>query len=262
MTSRLFLLLFATFSATAIASVFGDGDPDNGIEDQRVQRFDSDSWPVLFNAVGKVVCDGKTEGSGVLLDLGDGPVVLTAGHVLDSFELDDCEYRSGAKQWNRGELVKTLGVGNVAETDQPLPLQYENDWSMVAIKPWKNWRHWALSKEQVASQPRSGKAFLVGFDVVSGQLKAHLSCNFGSAEQSVLLQGTSDLVWDDCHSMGGASGGALFIKTPEGMRLLGIRIGSLFLSEPETGSPPGMGDRFDLQRHINVSLLIADIVNQ
>lgn len=262
MISKLLLLLIAGFSVAAFASVFGDGDPDNGIEDQRVQRFDSDSWPVLFNAVGKVVCHDRTEGSGVLLDLGGQPVVLTAGHVLDSFELNDCEYRSSTNQWNRGKIVKTLGMGAVSETDQSRPFQYENDWSMVAIKPWENWRHWALSKENVASEQSSGTAFFVGFDVVSGQLKAHLSCNFGSAEQSVLLQGTSGLVWDDCHSMGGASGGALFVKTPEGIRLLGIRIGSLFLSEPETDPPPRMGGRFDLQRHINVSLLVADILNQ
>ena len=265
MTPKLLLLLIVGFSATVIESVFGDGNPDNGIEDQRVQRFDSDSdsWPVLFNAVGKVVCNGKTEGSGVLLDFEGQPVVLTAGHVLDSFDLGDCEYQSSANHWNRGELVKTLGAGNFAEADQPLPLQYQNDWSMATITPWTNWQHWAVSKEQiVASQQTSGTAFLVGFDVVSGQLKAHIRCNFGSAEQSILLEGTSRLVWDDCHSTGGASGGALFIKTPEGIQLLGIRIGSLFFEKPEASLPPEMGDRFDLQRHINVSLLVADIVNQ
>ncbi len=69
-------------------------------------------------------------------------------------------------------------------------------------------------------------------------------------------------MWDNCHSMGGASGGALFVQTPKGIGLLGIRIGSLFISESENSLPPEMGDRFDLQRHINVSLLVANIVKQ
>lgn len=260
----LLIMLLVWLPLDATASVFGDGDPANGVEDQRVQRHDVDVWPVLFNAVGKIVCEGMTEGSAVLLDINDQPVVLTAGHVLQSFDLSSCEFHSGVNRWNRGKLVQSVGVGNLGDTgNTTLPMKYEQDWSMVRTEPWTNWRHWALSEDQVVgSHHASGLAFLVGFDVVSGRLKAHIRCNVGSAEQTALLEGTSRLVWDDCHSMGGASGGALFVQTAEGMRLLGIRIGSLFVTEGDNRQPPPMGDRFDLQRHINVSLRVADILNQ
>ena len=263
MMPKLFLLLGFLVAANATASVFGDGDPDNGVEDQRIHRQQATSWPPQFNSVGLLVCNGEVEGSGVLLNLEGQPVVLTAGHVLQTKTFEECEYHSSANRWDRGEINKIMEVGDGTQ-DDPLPYRYENDWTLAAVTPWPGWRNWALSQEHIVANHAVGMtlAFLVGFDVVSGQIKAHLRCNFGSAGQTSLLRGTSDLVWDDCHSMGGASGGALFVQTPKGIGLLGIRIGSLFISEGENTLPPAMGDRFDLQRHINVSLLVANIVNQ
>jgi hypothetical protein len=263
MMPRLFFSLALLFAAHATASVFGDGDPGNGVEDQRIHRQQTSSWPALFNSVGTVACNGEVEGSGVLLNLEGRPVVLTAGHVLNSYAIEDCEYHSSINRWNRGKLDRILEVGDGSQED-PLPYRYENDWTLAAVAPWPDWRNWALSQEQIVvnQSPGMAMAFLVGFDVVSGQVKAHLRCNFGSAWQTSLLRGTTGLVWDDCHSMGGASGGALFVQTPKGIGLLGIRIGSLFISESENSLPPEMGDRFDLQRHINVSLLVANIVKQ
>lgn len=260
---RFFCSFLLLLTANATASVFGDGDPGNGVEDQRIYRQQTTSWPALFNAVGMVACKGEVKGSGVLLNLDGRPVVLTAGHVLEAKAVEVCEYQSSANPWDRGKLDSILDVGDGTHED-PLPYRYENDWTLAAVAPWPGWRNWAISQDQIVANhsPEMAMAFLVGFDVVSGQVKAHLRCNFGSAGQTSLLSGTTGLVWDNCHSMGGASGGALFVQTPKGIGLLGIRIGSLFISESENSLLPEMGDRFDLQRHINVSLLVANIVKQ
>lgn len=96
------LLLLPAFCYSA---VFGDGDPDNGIEDSR-----TDPPAQLLKAVGTVFCDGGLRGTATLVSAnpstnrGRPSIIVTAAHVLFDAEtglpFSNCSYRPQNKRLN------------------------------------------------------------------------------------------------------------------------------------------------------------------
>ena len=89
-----------TLCGSGLAAVFGDGNPYNGIEDQRRQ-----APAEMLKSVGTIYCDGALRGSAthVYTATKTHPsVIVTAAHVLynrvDGQAFKDCSYRPQNKR--------------------------------------------------------------------------------------------------------------------------------------------------------------------
>jgi hypothetical protein len=100
-TAQLLLVLLLFISAnsalaqtvmTVPVNIFGDGNPENGIEDSRElvlsERGRGDNVPGYSLNAGTIKCDGKVRGTAMVVDTSQlaprlkGVVVVTAAHVL------------------------------------------------------------------------------------------------------------------------------------------------------------------------------------
>lgn len=250
---RIFAFGFLLITAPCMSAVFGDANAENGIEDLRQTRVEAPFWPKEFRSVGRLICDGLVQGSAILIDRGnDIPQVITAGHVLKGYKFADCVYAPESDAWGR-HLITGVAASGEVRTFGPKRQQYESDWIILELQPWSGWQ--SLAVELTAGldlAPDEFTGYLVGYDVVRGLMTAHLDCRFGISDLSPLISGSAELLWDACDTAGGASGGALFVKTSEGLKLVGMRVGSLYNQSHFEGVPE-MGERFGLNSYINVS---------
>lgn len=285
-----FLLLTVSFSLQA--GVFGDANDENGYEDERLARAQTENWPKEFRSVGRIICNGRVQGSAVLLNfnsislasitglessdghiVGEQPVVLTAKHVVERFDLADCHFSPESYEWHKAPILSIYSTEPVMtddalsndskETKTPVTERYKRDWLLLSLEPWPSWQAHALminlSYQQHVSELRNQDltAYMVGFDLIKNQIVADYSCRFGFAEQTRLLIDVidEDLLWDDCDSEKGSSGGALFVQNGDELLLVGIRVGSLFDANHFKGEPK-IGEKFDLDSYINVSRVL------
>lgn len=253
--------------AASHAAVFGDGNAENGIEDARKSKQQADYWPKEFAAVGRIICDGQVQGTGILIDRQDhnnqpAPHLLTAHHVVGSFQQNACVFSLESDLWRQYPLRQLVRKG-VGALSASLLNRYDSDWVLFALEPFDGWRRYALKPQAVGAADKqidgwSKQAFFVSFDAVIGKISAHFECRYGLNFASRLLQFYPELFWDDCDSSGGSSGGALFVRTDSGYQLIGMRVGSLF-DETLFGQPPDMGASFNLHTNINVSKRLVDL---
>lgn len=276
---KLILALAIMMSASRlVAAIFGDGQEANGIEDSRVGLMSAPEY-AQFAFVGQILCKKFVRGSGVLLSVNslDGhavPVVLTAAHILseslsvpagnDDRAMVDCGYVSRARPWDVFSLSSER-VSGTAE-NHARSHRFLSDWVVTLVEPWPNWQHYALTLNldglsglddlhSAVSHP----AMLVGYDVPTNGLMVDPHCRFGSLSDSAVFRGGTKLVWDDCDSEQGSSGGALVRVVEDETHLLGIRVGNLFDTDlyPDGPNP---GDPFDINKNINVVRLLDDEV--
>lgn len=245
------------------AAVFGDGHAENGVEDSRISMVHS-QFSGLQKSVGTVVCAGSTRGTAILLSVGKEkrPFLLTAAHVLSDSAgayIEGCGYRARMNPW---EVMPFVGEPIVGDYPSVSSVEgFAADWLVVGIAPWANWEHYAIPfSTAVDFQVETKKvqketAVFVGFDTASSQILIDEDCVYGGQATSAIVRSETDLVWDNCDSESGSSGGALFAVTDAGPKLIAIRVGNLFDSQiyPEG---PQQGDRFDLSANINVSRLV------
>ncbi len=259
------------------AGVFGDGDPANGVEDDR--RGVSDGSPVAsanrwYRSAGTVVCDGKVRGSATLLDLADlapaeqGTVIATAAHVF--FDLQT------GQPWSSCAF-HYLGLGQVPgyqasidpdrlvhgsydpASDPALPTHGAGDWAFAWLD-----RRWsppdgALGLAPAAPLPdevSEGRLGLVAWDRGRGEVSVTTGCGaVASGPDDLGGGGWAGQLLDDCDSEEGASGGGLVVVRDGRSLLVGIRGGSHWDRQawpPErhpAGPPPG--SRWDPRRHTN-----------
>lgn len=253
-------------------AIFGDGVDANGLEDSRVSLLSVPEYAEL-GFVGQIRCDGVTKGSAVLLSvsLADQPavpVVLTAGHVFSDMPRhaqsvssakarEVCGYRSRAQPWDT-YAFSTRTVFDKKQVDS-ISHRFSSDWVVAVIDPWPNWGNYALkldvdmfSSLDYVSKATSQSVMLVGYDTSENGLMIDARCNYGHLADSSIFYHRSKLVWDDCDSEQGSSGGALIQIVGDEIKLVGIRVGSLFDVKyyPHGPSP---GDPFDINKNINVA---------
>jgi len=275
-----FFLAGIGFSPVAKSAIFGDGNPHNGYEDDRVSKPHASNWPNEFRAVGRIFCEGRVQGSAVLLnnktvDLSgitqEQPIVLTAKHLFNEQELADCHFAPESNEWIRiaipsvfkpsGASWRLSGLDMGSLDKGQIQQRYGKDWVALELEPWQDWQKYALdylSMQEVFLQflpdikARPASASMVGFDLIQNQIVVDEHCHIGSPTQTPLLnQGTLEqLFWDDCDSEQGSSGGALFVRADGQYLLVGIRVGSLFnrafyteKSQAETMPQPGATPR-------------------
>ncbi len=150
----------------------------------------------------------------------------------------------------RGSVAASADAAHIIES-------FSTDWILVELDQWRQWRRWSVSVSGT-DHGAVRNAQLIAYDSASDRMRADLDCRFGTAATSPLLLGYQQLLWDNCHSSGGASGGALFVAQEGGYQLVGMRLGTVF-DQTRFPQAPDMGERFDTDTNINVSLLLAGL---
>ncbi len=264
-------------------NVFGDGNPDNGVEDNREQVMGGRGRGVRLldqnmNA-GTIKCDGKIRGTAMVIDTREfapdlkGVVLASAAHVL--YDLDTkkryqrCEFHFLALGQLAGyrakiDLNKLMegGFDPVEATGDP---EFgEGDWVFLYVpRPWAKFNPdkaltlLGFSNLQMELfQQSGGELRLIAFDSSAGVISVSKNCR-------VIESGDDDLgggswkgqLLDDCDSTGGASGGGIIAVVAQEQYLIGIRNGSHWNEQvyPASEYPLGPPDGSVWDRHSNTN---------
>jgi hypothetical protein len=231
-------------------TVFGDGDPYNGIEDSREPVMGGRVAGALRPNAGALKCDGAVRGTAMVLDTSElapalqGVVLATAAHVL--YDLDEkhrferCDFDFMALGALPGYRARVdLDRSRLGDFDPARAMAEvgfgEGDWAYLYVpEPWRKYRPEESLPVRGFSFTRSeeflqsgGEIQLVALDAASGTISLSRDC-------SVVESGGDDLgggAWpgqllDDCDSGGGASGGGIVAVLEGRPWLVGIRTGS------------------------------------
>lgn len=283
------LIFFAASSAggqTPVivpVNIFGDGIPDNGIEDSREQVMGGRRRGISLadqrmNA-GTVKCDGKIRGTAMVVDTRDfapdfkGAVLASAAHIL--YDLDK------KQRFKRCEF-HFLALGELARYQAKIDLNYlrmgdfdpgeatggvefgEGDWVFLYVpRPWKNFdpdETLALrefSYLQTEPYQQSGGEFrLIAFDSFARVISVSRNCTVIESNGDDLGGGAwKGQLLDDCDSAGGASGGGIVAVMNQKQYLIGIRSGSHWSEQvyPANDYPAGPPDGSVWDRHTNTN---------
>ena len=264
---------FASFHALGQSAqsmpvtVFGDGDPYNGVEDSREPLMGGRRSGLGPPSAGAIWCDGHVRGTAMVIDTRDfapglpGAVLATAAHVMY-----DLEERSRFRRCEFQFLALGAILGYTAEIDMDRSrfgdfdpnkateeIKFgEGDWAFLYVpKLWKNFRLEqslpvrAFSFARAEAFQQSGGEFrLVALDSDSGVISESSGCTVIESESDDLGGGAwRGQLLDDCDSGGGASGGGIVAVLEDQRYLVGIRTGShwsgeVFPSAENPGGPP------------------------
>lgn len=277
------------------ANIYGDGNPDNGVEDSRrpIAVSPGDDTPdktQLMNA-GSISCDGRFRGTAMVVDIRelttdvDGVVLLTAAHVIYNLDKNKrfrrCRFYFMG--WERpsgyGAKVdlKTIRMGDFDPREMTNRKGFgKGDWVFLYVsRPWKNYqaeqsiRLRSFDFSNTESFQQSGGEFrLVAFDTVDDVIKLSRNC-------TVIVSGADDIgggawkgqILDDCDSTDGASGGGILASLGNQQFLIGIRSGSHWSERlfPVNTFPsgPAEGSRWNRYTNTNFGRAIdADILHE
>jgi len=290
--SKLVLLAFVLMIASSAfaqsyvetpVNIFGDGDPANGVEDDRQQILGGRRRGISLadqrmNA-GTIKCDGKIRGTAMVIDTREfapnlsGIVLVSAAHVL--FDLEEgvrfkrCEFHFLALAELARYRVK-IDLGNVRMGDfDPMMatdgLQFgEGDWVFLyAAKAWRGYdpnealalRDFAFSKME-SYRNKGGELRLIAFDSSAGIISVSRNCTvIESASGDLGGGGWQGQLLDNCDSGGGASGGGIVAVLDNRQYLVGIRGGSHWSDEvfPSKDFPAGPPDGAIWDLHSNTN---------
>lgn len=254
------VISFVTFSAIAEdlqmmpVNIFGDGDPDNGIEDDRQQLLGGRRRGVSLadqrmNA-GTIKCDGKVRGTAMVIDTRKfapdlkGAVLVSAAHVL--YDLDRnkrfkrCEFHflalSELHNYQARIDLRRVKMGKYDPDQTPESLEFgEGDWVFMYVpKPWKGFNPAEALvpgtfefTNMESFQQSGGELRLIAFDAEAGVISVSNHCRVIESKHGDLGGGAwKGQLLDDCDSAGGSSGGGIVAVTKGKQYLIGIRNGS------------------------------------
>jgi len=281
-STRLLLSLLLSLSVhvakaqtvTAVpVNIFGDGNPENGIEDSREQvltgRGRGSGLTDQYLNAGTIKCDGKIRGTAMVVDTRqlapvlDGVVLATAAHVLYDLEKKQrfkrCKFHYLGMDKPAGYRAKIdlrrVRLGDFDPGKETGELEFgEGDWAFLYVpRPWKNFnREQGLILRDFSSigletLQQSGGAFsLVAFDSKAGVISVSRNCTVVESIENDLGGGRwKGQLLDDCDSVDGASGGGIVAALNNQQFLIGIRTGSHWsdqvypVSEYPLGPPEG-----------------------
>ncbi len=254
-------------------NIFGDGDPGNGIEDDRQQLLGGRRRGVSLAdqrmSAGTVKCDGKIRGTAMVIDAREfapglkGAVLASAAHVL--YDLDKktrfkrCEFHFLALgELHRYQANIDLGrlkMGKYDPRQTTASLDFgEGDWVFLYVpRPWKGYDPDEALKPGVFSfanmesfQQSGGVLRLIAFNAKAGVISVSSHCRVIESQRSDLGGGTwKGQLLDDCDSTGGSSGGGIVAVSQGQQLLIGIRNGSHWSEQAypaelyPTGPPDG-----------------------
>ncbi len=240
-------------------SIFGDGNPANGVEDDRRQIFDRHrergNGTTQGLGVGTIKCDGRIRGTAMVLNTRqfapalDGAVLISAAHVLYDLKkkrpfkrcdfhylalgeisryrarIDLGQVRTGGFDPSKATDSKSFGVG---------------DWAFLYVpRPWRGFRMAEAIQAQALSFPEleafrqsGGELRLIAYDAVSRAISISGNCTVIESQHDDLGGGAwKGQLLDNCDSGGGASGGGIVAVLKGKQVLVGIRSGSHWSEE-------------------------------
>jgi hypothetical protein len=220
------LAILAPISPTSMAAIFGDGNPTNGIEDQRLLA------PIdLQHSVGTVICDGGLRGSAVHINLmhsdsdrlQQGSIVLTAAHVLydpdTAQRYEKCAYHPQGKRFS-GVVFDRVSAHDFRPTTNNKIRQANQDIVFIALK--QKLRHSGMELNLTGQSSRHLQ--LLGFNENQNNISISSNCQPFLSQTFV----SSQLLLHDCDAGRGASGGPLI--DAETGTVVGIHGGTLLFS--------------------------------
>jgi len=209
-----------------MAAIFGDGNPTNGIEDQRLLA------PIdLQHSVGTVICDGGLRGTAVHINLmhsdsdslQQGSIVLTAAHVLydpdTAQRYEKCAYHPQGKRFS-GVVFDRVSAHDFRPTTNNKIRQANQDIVFIALK--KKLRHSGMELNLTGQS--SLHLQLLGFNENQNNISISSNCQPFLSQTFV----SSQLLLHDCDAGRGASGGPLI--DAETGTVVGIHGGTLVFS--------------------------------
>jgi len=281
------LTVFARAVQAVPVNIFGDGDPSNGVEDNRQQLLGGRRSDLSFAQqrinTGTIQCDGKVRGTAMVLDTREfapalkGAVLVSAAHVLYDLEREKryrrCEFHFLAlgelRRYQAKIDLKRLRMGKYDPHLATQGLDFgEGDWVFLYVpRPWNGFDPEASLEPRVFSfarldafQQSGGELSLVAFDALTGVISISRNCRVTESSSGDLGGGLwKGQLLDDCDSAGGSSGGGIIAFSQGKSYLIGIRNGSHWSSQafPVTTYPQGppAGSRWD--RRINTNFARA-----
>ncbi len=264
-------------------NIFGDGNPFNGVEDDREPVLagpaeDDDANDRYLNA-GTVVCDGRVRGTAMVVDTREnaadftGAVLLSAAHVF--YDLDRkrlfrrCEFHFMGWRHATGYRARidmdSLLMGDFDPLRMTNRAEFgQGDWAFVHLrKAWKKYRPSqslrlrAFAFADGESFQQLGGAFrLVAYDSSAGVITASRNCTVIESERGDLGGGAwQGQLLDDCDSADGASGGGIIGVLDQQFFLVGIRNGSHWSEHvyPVERFPSGPPDGAIWDRRLNTN---------
>lgn len=275
--------VFGQSSQFLPVNIFGDGNPENGVEDSRDQVFGGPHGTagpdVRYLNAGTVRCDGKVRGTAMVIDTSDyahdleGVVIATAAHVI--YDLDRkrrfrrCNFHFLAlhelASYGARIDLQTARMGGFDPRRETDSVDFgEGDWVFLHIpKRWKSFNPESavslreFSYMQMESfQQNGGELRLIAFDSTAGVISISKNCTVVESTVDDLGGGTwKGQLLDDCDSAGGASGGGIVAILGEALYLVGIRSGSHWSEQVFPGGeyPTGPPDGSIWNRHTNTN---------
>jgi len=265
------------------ANIFGDGDPFNGVEDDRKPLLpgpaDEGAANDPFLNAGTIVCDGRIRGTAMVVDTREyaadfaGAVLLSAAHVF--FDLDRkklfrrCEFHfmgwRHAAGYRASIDLDSLLMGDFDPSKVTSRTEFgQGDWAFVYLR--KAWKHYRPSQslrlrdfafaDGESFQQLGGTFRLVAYDSSAGVITASDNCTVVESERGDLGGGAwQGQLLDDCDSADGASGGGIIAALDQKYYLIGIRNGSHWSEHvyPIERFPAGPPDGAIWDRRLNTN---------
>lgn len=220
--------------SAAQGAIFGDGNPENGIEDQRLmlsleQR--GQTGPNAMAAVGTIICDGGLRGTATHIKSpstdANLSIIVTAAHILFDVKSGkgyaSCSYLPKNKRLSAISF-KTISKHSFDPLNRDKIAQSESDIVFVALNRPLQQPALLLSEPQIIG---SGKLSLLGYNSSQNHLTESADCKqYGSIQFA-----SEKLLLHDCDASSGASGGPLLLRSEKGQpaKLIAVHGGTLLI---------------------------------
>ncbi|MBT6593851.1 MAG: hypothetical protein HOO18_07845 [Porticoccaceae bacterium] len=225
----------------AQGAIFGDGNPDNGIEDQRLMPLQgqyNQEQRVALSAVGTVICDGGLRGTATHIKSPlvhpTQAIIVTAAHILfdakSGKKYASCSYLPKNKRFSAIPFAM-VSAHNFDPLSENKIAQSESDIVFVALS--RSLQQPAL-KLNIGQSIGSGRLSLLGYNSSQNQITESVGC-----EQYSSIQFASEkLLLHDCDARSGASGGPLLLedKNHQTTQLIAIHGGTLLVNKTDVPS--------------------------
>jgi len=265
------VLLVALLAVPSQAAVFGDGNPRNGPEDDRIPVPAENPHLKALQATGTIECDGVVRGSGTVLDTSDfadpqgWTIIVTVAHIF--FETGTHRRRGSCifipylgRDYRRQIDLNYAVMGDYVPWSNPKTDDFINDWAVLAL-PAQLERFGGALKPVIApegkalAQARDGLA-VVGYDRTERKQAVSLNCRIVPLPPQLGAQARTKLYFTDCDTEPGASGGAVSYEKDGQFYLIGTYSGHYWRSTAadKAAHPngPPEGSRFNPRTNANL----------
>ena len=251
MIKRLFLFFLFLLSVTAQSAIFGDGNPHNGVEDQR-----KNAPKKLLRSVGTIFCDGGLRGTATHIKTAlrqDRSIILTAAHVLFDQKtcalFQQCHYRPENRRLG-GIGFAAISKHQYNPASKNKIRQAETDIVFVALKKK------AYQKSLNLAKPNNtviNTIQLLGYNADSQTISLSDNCTGFESGSFVSEQ----LLLHNCDAHSGASGGPIISATEhdDNKTIIAVHGGTLMSATFSTDNLVA-GAKVDPEQWINQARII------